>query len=92
MFSKPVNCAICEDRIPVSSIRSDMEAHHPRYGDPRPDQQTITCSGCGRLLHTTCVGEAGTTISGHHLWFSNMRMRGCIQDRGLLGLDRYILK
>ncbi len=38
-----------------------------------------------RLLHTHCVEEAGTTISGHHLWFSNMGMRAFVQEQGLVG-------
>ncbi len=27
------------------------------------------------------------SIAGHHLWFSNMRMRAFLQDHGLLGLE-----
>ena len=46
-----------------------------------------TCSGCGKLVHTKCVEEAGTTISGHHLWFSNMMMRAFIRERGLVTLE-----
>jgi hypothetical protein len=85
MPPKPPSCAICSSRIPLSSIRTDAEAQHPRFGQHRPGQQTILCAGCGRLLHTACVDEANTTIAGHHLWFSNMRMRAFLQEHGLVG-------
>ncbi len=86
-LSKSISCAICSDKIPVSSIRSDAEAQHPRFGQHRPGQQTITCPGCGRLLHTACVEEANTTIAGHHLWFSNMMMRAFVQEHDLVGQE-----
>ena len=73
--------------IPLSSIRSDAEAQHPRFGPILPNQQTITCPGCGHLLHTACVEEAGTTIQGHHLWFSNMMMRTFLQEHDLVGCE-----
>ena len=38
-----------------------------------------------RLLHTACVHKANTTIGGHHLWFSNMKMRAFVQERDLVG-------
>ncbi len=82
---KAISCTICTSNIPLSSIRTDAEAHHPRFGQHRPGQQTITCAGCGRLLHTRCVDEANTAIAGHHLWFSNMRMRAFVQEQGLVG-------
>jgi hypothetical protein len=85
LFTKAVPCAICSDRIPVSSIRTDAEHQHPRFGQHRPGQQTITCPGCGQLLHTACVHEANTTIGGHHLWFSNMMMRAFVQEHDLVG-------
>ena len=87
MFSKAVDCVICEDKVSVSSIRTDMEAGYPKFGKAYPDQQTITCPGCGKLVHTTCVEEAGTTISGHHLWFSNMMMRAFVREHGLIHLE-----
>ena len=77
----------CSYKTPLGTIRSDTEANHPRFGQHHPGQQTITCSGCGQLLHTRCVEEAGTTISGHHLWFSNMMMRAFIRERGLVTLE-----
>ena len=87
MPPKSPSCAICTSKIPVSSIRTDAESNHPRFGQHRPDQQTITCSGCGQLLHTRCVAKANTTIGGHHLWFSNMKMRAFVQERDLVGVD-----
>ena len=87
MPPKSISCAICTSKIPVSSIRSDAEADHPRFGQHRPDQQTITCSGCGHLIHTHCVAKANTTIGGHHLWFSNMMMRAFVQEHGLVGCE-----
>ncbi len=38
-------------------------------------------------LHTACVHEAGTTIQGHHLWFSNMMMRAFVQEHDLVGCE-----
>jgi hypothetical protein len=38
-----------------------------------------------RRDHITCVD--GTTISGHHLWFSNMMMNAFIRERGLVTLE-----
>ena len=38
-------------------------------------------------LHTACVNDANTTIAGHHLWFSYMRMRAFLQEHGLLGCE-----
>ena len=87
MPPKSISCAICTSKVPVSSIRSDAESDHPRFGQHRPDQQTITCSGCGKLVHTACVKKANTTIGGHHLWFSNMKMRAFVQERDLVGQE-----
>ena len=39
------------------------------------------------MLHTRCVSEANTKIGGHHLWFSNMKMRAFVQERDLVSVD-----
>ena len=49
--------------------------------------RVVTCSGCGKLVHTRCVAKANTTIGGHHLWFSNMMMRAFVQEHDLVGCD-----
>jgi len=57
--------------------------------DPGRDTRPVPAfrAGCGRLLHTVCVHEAGTTIAGHHLWFSNMMMRAFLQEHDLVGCE-----
>ncbi len=62
----------------------------PEFGSsyyPGMISSSVTCAGCGKLLHTACVHEAGTTIAGHHLWFSNMMMRTFLQEHGLVGQE-----
>ena len=67
-----------------------------RDGTRVPSPRSVTFSGCGKLVHTSCVEEAGTTISGHHLWFSNMMMRafvllGQIKFKYRIGRSVFIL-
>ncbi len=52
--------------------------------DGVPSPRSALPAQAGRLLHTRCVEEGGTTIGGHHLWFSNMRMRAFVQEQGLV--------
>jgi len=82
---KHPSCAICTSRIPYGTIHSDLANDHPRFGQPRPDQQTIACASCGRILHTSCTLD--TSIAWHHLWFSNIKMREFIEEHGLVGQD-----
>ncbi len=79
----PVKCTICSLKISFPSVHSDSENRFPLVGQGHPGQEVIACSGCGALLHR--VEEANTTISWHHLWFSNMRMRAFIEEHGLVG-------
>jgi hypothetical protein len=41
------------------------------------------CACCGAFMHAGCA----SLISWHHLWFSNLRMRGVIERAGLVGME-----
>ena len=81
-MAKPPSCAICSSKIPYGTMNADIQSDHPRFGQPRPDQQTISCA-CGRILHVACTLD--TSIAWHHLWFSNMKMREFIEEHQLVG-------
>ena len=74
--------------IPYGTIHQDILEGYPRLGCPHPGQRTITCACCGAFLHVECA----SLISWHHLWFSNLRMRGVIERQGLVGMEIALCK
>ena len=76
-------CPICGTGIPFWSVYHDKKHGFRMLGDIQPDQDIISCIGCGAMMHSECVKEFGKTLPGQYIRFANQSVREKIDSLGL---------